>query len=257
MSWKHCIACLLLSLAGQGTAWAQLRASVGGEYYGWTEETTPEVSERGGLAVFGLEYTKPGVSGLLWGYRGNVYTGAATYDGSSLRTPTTPVTGTTSYVGMSHEGRLHYRFDVGNQRGVDLVFGAGVDIWQRRLSSVQREDYLIGFFRLGVETERNGAGWIGGGGIKMPFHTWEDAHLTDIGFGQNPTLQPGKRPSFYAQLGYRFDSPMSLIFYVDSYRFSQSKGEVVDDLTQSTKVEVYQPASNRYSIGLRLRFEFE
>lgn len=247
----------LASMLMQGAAWAQLRASVGGEYYGWSEEVTPEVTERGGLAVLGLEYTQPGTAGLLWAYRGTVYTGAATYEGSSLRTPSTPVTGTTSYVGTAQEGQLRYRFDVGGQRGLDAVLGIGVDLWQRRLSSVQREDYLIGFARLGLESERNGAGWIVGGGVKMPFHTWEDAHLTSIGFGQNPSLRPGKRPSFYAHAGYRFDSPMSVIFYLDSYRFSQSKGEVVDDLTQSQQVIVYQPASNRYSIGVRLRFEFD
>ncbi|MBI1396594.1 MAG: hypothetical protein GC151_11490 [Betaproteobacteria bacterium] len=255
---KRCLVSLTLSIAGilaGPAAHAQLRASVGSEFFSWTEDTSPEVRERGGLLAFTLEYTQRRDRGLLGAYRGKLYFGSVHYEGAELFPPFTPVVSTTEYLGTSQEAQARYRFAVGQQRAVDIVAGLGVDLWERKLSASQKEDYVIGYGRLGVETERDGEGWIVGAGIKYPFYTWEDAHLTDIGFLTNPTLTPGKDVSPYLQVGYRFD-PMAVIFYVDSFRFSQSAAEPVTHATQGPQY-IYQPASTRYSAGLRLRFDFQ
>lgn len=251
----------LVWLAGVLCAWvpaaahAQLRAGVGTEYYSWTEDTTPEVRERGGMIALALEYTRPRDAGLLWGYRGKLYFGSVNYEGSTLFPPHDPISSTTEYAGTSQEGQIRYRFNIGNQRGLDLVVGAGVDLWQRKLSVSQQEDFVIGFARLGIESERDGEGWLWGGGLKYPFHTWEDAHLDKIGFDSNPVLTPGKEISPYFHVGYRFE-PLAVVFYVDSFRFSRSPYEPVTHSTQGAQL-IFQPASTRYMAGLRLVFAFQ
>ena len=237
------------------TASAQLRASAGIESFSWKEDTTPEVKESGALLAFGLEYTRIADAGLLWAYRGRLYFGSVDYEGATLFPPVQPVTATTEYTGTVQEAQLRYRFDVGGQRGVDLVAGAGVDLWQRRLSSSQKEDYVIGFARLGLETERAGTGWLAGLGVKMPFYSWEDSHLTDIGFQQNPRLKPGKEVSGYLHAGYHFQGPLALVFYVDSLRLSRSPAEPVVHNTQGSML-IFQPASTRYSAGFKVVVDF-
>src|SRR5438067_1221883 len=61
-----------------------------------------------------------------------------------------------------------------------------------------------------------------GGGIKYPFWTRQDAHLTDIGFNANPHLEPKGTLSLYADVGYRFTRRWSVTGYYDSYRFDES-----------------------------------
>jgi len=240
-----------VSAAAALPAQAQLRVSIGTEYYSWKEDTSPEVKENGALLSAGAEYTMKKDAGLLLAYRGRLYGGEVSYDGTTLFPPNTPIQSQTRYLGMSNEGQTRYRFDVRGSRSVDLVLGVGVDVWQRTLSRSQKEDFLIGFARLGVETEAKGKGWLAGAGVKMPFYTWEDAHLTEIGFTSNPNLKPGKRPSPYLHVGYRFQDPIAVVLYVDSFRFSQSPYQAVTHTTQGPNL-VYQPASDRYSVGVKV-----
>lgn len=232
-------------------AHAQLRVSIGTEFFSWKEDTRPEVKETGALLSAGAEYTMPKDAGFLPAYRGRLYGGEVSYEGATLFPPNTPIQSQTRYIGMSNEGQVRYRFDVRGSRSADLVLGVGVDVWQRTLSRSQKEDFVIGFARLGVETEAKGPGWLAGAGVKMPFYTWEDAHLTDIGFTSNPNLKPGKKPSPYLHVGYRFQDPLAIVFYVDSFRFSQSPYETVNHVTQGGNL-VYQPASDRYSVGVKV-----
>lgn len=247
---------LVVALSGAGPAQAQLRASIGIEAFSWKEDTVPRVKETGSLLAAGLDYTRPADVGLLWAYRGRLYGGAVSYEGSTLFPPVQPVTGTTEYAGTVQEGQLRYRFDAGGQRRLDVVVGAGFDIWQRKLNARQTEDYVVGFARLGIETERDGRGWIAGGGVKIPFYTWEDAHLTSVGFDRNPVLKPGGQVSGYLHAGYRPDGPIAVIFYVDGLRFSRSPSEPVVHATNGA-TSVFQPASTRVSAGVKVQFEFQ
>jgi hypothetical protein len=232
-------------------AHAQLRVSIGTEYFSWKEDVTPAVKETGALLSAGAEYTMPRDAGFLLAYRGRLYGGEVSYTGATLFPPNTPIESQTRYLGASNEGQVRYRFDMRGSRALDLVLGMGVDVWQRTLSRSQKEDFVIGFARLGVETEAKGTGWLAGVGVKMPFYTWENAHLTDIGFTSNPILKPGKRPSPYLHVGYRFQDPIAVVLYVDSFRFSQSPYESVTHSTQGPLL-IYQPASDRYSVGVKV-----
>jgi hypothetical protein len=255
---KICLGLLLAALfAGASpVAHADLRAGVGTEFLSWKEDTTPEVKENGGLIAFALEGTQASDGGLLLAYRGRLYAGVVQYEGSELFPPRRPVSSTTEYLGTSQEVQGRYRFLVGDLRPLDLVLGVGVDLWQRKLSAKQKEDFVIGYARLGLESDSDVKGVLVGGGLKYPFYTWENAHLTDIGFTTNPILEPGKQVSPYAFFGYRFESPFALMLYVDTFRFGRSQLEPVTHATQGA-LSAFQPASTRLNVGFRVVFFFD
>jgi hypothetical protein len=236
---------------------AQLGVSAGFEYFQWTEDTDPiEVEERGALFVLGLDYTQQKEKGWLFAYRGRAYTGDVDYDGALLFSPSTPATGTTSYLGMSNEVQLRYRFPP--KRGsysVDLLTAAGYDFWERELSDFQQEDYQVAFLRLGVEVNAVGPkGWLLGAGIKYPLWIEEDGHFDDAGYDQNPKLEPGRGASLFAQVGYRFQRHLALIAYLDGYNLRESDPVFV---TQGgTEYGFLQPESTQYNIGIRLQYLF-
>lgn len=236
-------------------AHAQWRLGIGPEYFDWKEDTSPrQVTEKGPMLSGWAEYTQRREAGLVGAYRGRLYGGQVEYEGALLNAPSVPVSGNTRISGMTHEGQLRRRFDLQGTRSVDLVAGAGIDIWLRELSVWQRERYVIGFARLGVETEAGGQGWMAGIGLKMPFYTHENAHLDEIGFDRNPALKPGKEVSPYAHVGYQFADPVSVVLYVDSFKFSQSPSEAVTYL--GGPATVWQPASTLYRFGLKLMYQF-
>lgn len=241
-------ACAVLVLLAPA-AHAQWRVGIGVERYDWKEDISPiRVKETGPLASVFAEYTQRKESGLVGAYRGRMYGGQVDYDGALLFPPNTPVEGKTRINGMTHEGQLRYRSDMRGRRSVDLVAGVGVDIWNRELTAVQKEHYVIGFARLGIETEARGEGWMAGIGMKFPFYTHENAYLTDFGAPENPPLKPGKEISPYLHVGYQFAQPVSLVLYVDSFRFSES--------TAVTSMGFYQPASTQYRVGAKLMYQF-
>jgi hypothetical protein len=86
----------------------------------------------------------------------------------------------------------------------------------------------------------------------------EDAHLRDAGFDQNPILRPGKDPSFYGQVGYRFSRRWSLLGYYDSYRFGRSNAvtATANRSFPGATFSVFQPQSRMDLLGLRLQFTF-
>jgi hypothetical protein len=251
---KHhaCIA-LGLGLCMALPAAAEFSISAGVESFRWDEATTPSVSEDGPLFALGLAYTQEKDRGLLFAYRGRAYIGDVDYNGSGLFTGA-PIQGTTSYTGMANELQARWRLPAEQEYRVDFLFGLGLDIWERQLTSFQSEDYRIGYLRLGAEMAPAAkAGWTVGGGIKYPFYTDEDAHLTEIGFDSNPTLKPEGNVSFFAQVGYHFNEKFRLIAYYDSFDFDDSPAEPVNH-SLTGPITVYQPASEMRIIGLKLEY---
>lgn len=212
------------------------------------------------MAGVGLAWTQDRASGWRLGYRGRLYLGSVDYQGSFLGTDI-PVDGTTDYAGWSNEGRLAYRFP-GNPYGAELVSGVILDYWNRQLTPDQREQYWIGALRLGLRFDRQVPRAVfGEAGIKYPFWTSEDAHLTDIGFSANPHLEPKGAASLYGELGYRFTPAWSLAGYYESWRFSASpeSPRVINPGVPGCGAPgctLFQPASRADSVGLRLRYSF-
>jgi len=230
------------------------------ERFRWAESTNPSVTETGPMLGIGARFAQDLPAGWQFGWRGRLYFGSVDYNGALLST-NEPITGTTEYTGLSNEGQAVYRVP-GSPYGLELVSGLIVDYWNRQLSSFQREQYWVGSLRLGLNADRREAiGWFGGAGLKYPFYTREDAHLTDIGFNSNPRIKPKGALSAYAEAGYRFSRNWSLTGYYESYRFKQSDSTPTvfnpDIPDCAAGCRIFQPTSKVDSLGLRLQYNFQ
>ncbi len=231
------------------------------ERFRWAESTHPRVTETGPMFGIGARFSQERPAGWPFGWRGRLYLGSVDYNGSLLFTGT-PVGGTTEYTGLLNEVQAVHRLP-GNPQGLEVVSGLIWDYWNRQLSPDQREEYWIASLRLGLQADRRErTGWFGGGGLKYPFYTRENAHFTELGFSSNPRLEPKGAMSLYADLGYRFNRNLSLAAYYDSYRFKESDptpgmtNPFVPDCTPPRSCRFIQPTSNVDSLGLRLQYSF-
>ncbi len=250
------VALSLAAVIAASPARAQLAISAGIEYFQWKEDTAPiEVREDGPMFVLGLDFTQPKDKGLLFAYRGKVYIGKVDYDGALLFAPNVPVDGDTEYKGTAHEVQLRWRLAPERGYWLDVLGSAGVDLWERELSDVQEEDYTIAFVRLGVELNATGdRGWTFGAGLKYPVWTEEDAHFDDLGFDQNPELEPEGKVMGFFHAGYRFQRHLALIAYLDGFNFGES--DPVTVTSGGTSFQFFQPASRQYNWGLKLQYLF-
>jgi hypothetical protein len=226
------------------------------EQFKWQEATSPTVTEKGPRWGFGWEYEQLRPAGWQFAYRGQFRNGTVDYTGSFLFGGGA-ATARTQYTGLVNEAQGIYRL-ADSPFGLELVSGLGWDYWERNILPDQKENYSVVFLRLGVNLDaRASRGWFGGGGVKLPLYVAENAHLDELGFNQNPRLEPKGETSFYAQLGYRFTRQWSAIGYYDSYRFGESKPvATTTPAFPGTTVLVFQPASNIDTYGLRIRYSF-
>jgi hypothetical protein len=234
---------------------AELTLTGGLDYLRWVESSTPSVKETGPLYALGLAYTQDREAGALFAYRGKLWGGSVRYDGATLFGGI-PVQSDTSYTGVTNELQVRWRKPGKSGGNLDGVLGAGLDVWRRSLSSVQKEDYAIGYLRLGVESGTDESSrWTVSVGFKYPVWTYENAHLDQIGFDSNPILHPGKEVSPYSSLGYRFTSNLQAVGYYDGFRFGRSDpvqaNQVGNGLGPTTLV---QPATTMSVIGIRLEY---
>ena len=252
MARRFALALLLSLAAASGAARAEWEANVKVERFRWAESTQPGVTETGPRFGIRAAWTQRLPSGLLFGWRGELYGGSVEYSGAQLFPPNNPVSGTTEYTGIINELQAGYRIP---SSGATLVGGLGLDYWNRQLTDVQREQWWVTYLRLGGELgNRARVGFFAGAGVKYPVSIVEDAHLNDIGFDQNPKLHPGRAPSLFAELGYHFARQWTVTGYYDSYRFKQSPGERVT--AAGVPFIVFQPESRVDTFGLRLHLHF-
>ncbi|SRR5258708_590542 len=255
LGWKRLGAVALCVALLPCAAWAELTVSGGVDYLHWTETTVPEVKESGPLYTLGLAYTQDRDAGALFAYRGKLWGGTVDYNGATLFGGT-PVNSTTNYTGLNNELQVRWRKPGKRGGTLDGVLGAGLDVWRRSLSSVQKEDYAIGYLRLGVESGTDDSSkWSVSLGFKYPVWTYENAHLDEIGFDSNPILHPGKEISPFGSLGYRFASQWQVVGYYDGFRFGRSTAvqanEVATGLGPTTLV---QPATTMSIFGIRIEY---
>jgi len=243
-------AVLLPSRAG-----AEVTLSAGVEYLKWDEATTPEVSESGPLYALGLAYTQDRDRGLLLAYRGKFWLGKVDYNGATLFGGT-PVQSQTGYIGANNELQARWRKQGARGGNIDGVLGAGVDLWRRTLSSIQREDYAIGYVRLGIESGTDESSrWTASVGFKYPVWTYENAHFDEIGFDSNPILHPGKEISPYGSLGYRLTSTLQVVGYYESFRFGRSPTVQANELAMGLgPTNLVQPATTMAIFGVRVEY---
>ena len=248
------LALALLWSAGAAAGWS-FSADV--ERFRWQESTAPMVTEKGPRYGLSWEFLGERESGWQFAYRGQFRRGTVDYNGSFLFTGA-PATARVRYTGLVNEVQGIYRL-AGSRMGLELVGGLGWDYWERNILPDQREDYSLLFVRLGLNLDRRAPRtFFGGGGFKLPVYVSENARFDELGFAQNPRLEPEGRWSLYAQAGYRFSPAWSVIGYYDSYRFAESKPVAVTDPgTPGTTFFFVQPQSRLDTYGLRVRYTFQ
>jgi hypothetical protein len=244
-------------LAAAGTpAGAHWSTSAELERFRWAESVSPSVTETGARVALGLHWAQGGEGAWRLGYQGRLYGGSPDYRGSFLFSGA-PATGTTEYFGLTNELQATHRLATAAAPHLELVAGIGWDYWERQLSAFQKEEYYVGFLRLGGRLNANAyaaPGWLAAAGIKYPVYAKLDAHFRSLGFDQNPALRPGRRPSLYADIGYRFGASWSLAGYYDSYRFEASDPVIVT--ASGAQFSFFQPKSTVDALGIRLRYDF-
>ena len=217
------------------------------EYFYWQEQVDGvKVLDESGLR-YGLElsYKEPRNKGWVSAGRFKLYYGAVDYDGQTMGG--TPVKTTTDYYGGLLEGRLGYRWGLGEQQYLDLMGGIGFDFWVRSLQGEggYNEYWFPFYLKAGLEISPRERGFIGTLGIKAPIYTTQVADLTGVG-GDIVTLHPGVMPSGYSEAGYKFTKSLSLVAYFDSYWFAKSPNSL----------GFYQPESKSYQVGVKLGWSF-
>lgn len=236
-------------------ACAEVTVNAGVDYLYWEESSVPQVKETGPLYTLGLGYTQDRDAGVLFAYRGKLWGGSVNYDGATLFSGT-PVQSNTSYAGASNEVQARWRKAGKDGGNLDGVLGAGLDVWRRSLSSVQKEDYAIGYLRLGVESGSDELSrWSVSLGFKYPVWTYENAHFDEIGFDSNPILHPGKEVSPYGSLGYRFTQKLQIVGYYDGFRFGKSATVQANEIaTGQGPTTLFQPQSTMSIFGIRVEY---
>src|SRR5262249_20975692 len=170
------------------------------EHFRWAESTNPGVTETGPMLGIGGGYRQLRPEGWQFGWRGRVYYGSVDYNRALLST-NQPATGTSEDTGIRNQGQANYPLPR-HAHGMEGVRALTLAYRKRQLSADQREEYWVASVKLGLNFDRREAkGWFGGGGVKYPFWTRQDAHLTDIGFNANPHLEPQGTLSLYADVG--------------------------------------------------------
>jgi len=250
---RSLLAAALLTLsAGAQASWS---ISADLETFQWKEDGTPSVTEKGARYGLSWGYLREADAGWQWAYRGQFRRGTVDYSGAFLFTGQ-PTSARTRYTGLLNELQGSYRFP--QSLGFELLGGLGFDYWERNILPDQKEDYSVGFARLGLNIDpRAPRGFFGGAGVKFPFFISENAHLDELGFDQNERLRPKGELSVYAQAGYRFPQGWSLIGYYDGYRFGESKTvSTTSSAFPGTQFLIFQPASKVDSFGVKLQYEF-
>lgn len=261
MQFKSALMATALFAATTSLAEAGLEIGLGVEHFDWKEydgsgsQVLKEFGPRLALSV-NLTQENKDDKGLLFGYRGKIYGGKVSYNGATFGG--TPIVTDTKYKGMTNEGQAIWRFDYEGGK-LDYVLGLGWDNWRRAirndaLGMDQLEDYNIYYVRLGMNFDHTGKpGLHGGIGVKQTLYATENAHLTDLGYSPNSTLNPGKSISAYGEIGYRLsNAKWDLVGYYDGYNFAASDPVSV----LPGPVQLYQPKSEMKLLGFKAMYNF-
>lgn len=230
---------------------AQWSVEAGVERFDWREEATPlEVHEHGPRFVLAGGWMQPREQGPLFAWRGELYAGNVTYDGSLLVDPSRPATGSTTYLGTTQAAQLRWRW----QGTADAVAGIEYEGWQRRLSSSQEEIFHIVSLRLGAEHVASARRpFLAGGGVRVILSTHEEATFVYSGVAYELALEPGRGSNAYLHAGYRVSPHVTLLGYWDGMRLGRSTTVSLSTPSGPT-IQVWQPAADMWRLGVRVAY---
>jgi hypothetical protein len=266
-----CIGGVPAAYADEASPKQPLSVNVGVESFRWSEydagqrllrETGPRLTA--GITLDHLlhgDLAKP-YTVEVRGYLGFIDYDGQTQAGISAKTDV-------DYIGVSGEVMGGVR--LAGSRHMDLLGGLGVDTWTRDIQDGvaadgspalgYQEDYFILYGKLGPGfLFQNGVtrSYLQFG-IKYPFYTYEQVHLSTIGFDSDVDLKPGKKISGFAKWrmswGREGDKPrFGASIYYDSFRFSASGSKTVTG--GGVPYSVHQPESRMDVLGARLEYYF-
>jgi hypothetical protein len=221
------------------------------EHFALREHITPiEVHENGPRAALGIGFILPKARGLLFAYRGVVYGGGVGYNGSFQFDRTEAAHGTSIYLGTTQAVELRYRWP----GALDAIAGLDVDIWRRRLSTTQYEDYRFLSGRVGLRRPATAPGRVvAGGGVRFLLATAEHAMVTDAGLSYRLILSPGLGANPFLELGYQVTPRVTATGYWDGMRLGRTD-PVVLRKNGRPQATVFQPATDIDVVGVRIAY---
>jgi hypothetical protein len=223
------------------------------------------VKESGPLFGLGLAYSREFENSITFTPKGEVFFGSVDYDGQACSTdPITltsicqPATSTVDYFGIKLDGDIGRRFRKAQTSFIEPFGGFGLWAWQRDIKNGTAADgsattgyiehWSTLYFRLGVRGGMDlskGSKMFAEAGVKLPVYNENTAYVSDIGYGPDVTLHPGKQASFFAEMGTKLNRFKASIFY-EGLRFSQSS------TVSNGFYQFYQPQSTMDVFGIRI-----
>lgn len=238
-----------------GTVFAELGFRAGPEEFRWREYNSGGarlLEESGQRYRLGVDWRRRFSSDpqLFVEISGSFYLGNVDYDGQActLSGACVPYRSETRYIGEHGEATLLRRF--GGRAGALMVFGVGVDHWERQIRGDNTVSGVVEEWTLIYLLGGSGAHWNAANarfnlraGLKLPFYT---AETTDS--VATVTLRPKGRLSPFTKLtvdfGSKDDPRWGLGVYYDSYRFDES------DRERTGSIIIWQPESHQDVIGV-------
>lgn len=240
---------LLVTCLAAADARAQWTLDASVEHFSLREHVSPiDVRESGPRVAFGVGFVQRRARGLLLAYRGSVYGGNPDYEGSLQFDPSTPAKGATVYLGTTQGAELRHRWP----GGIDALAGLDLDVWRRRLSTTQREDYKSLSARFGIERQSTPSSRVvAGAGVEWAFATTEHATIVESDATYRLILSPGSGAHAMLHTGYRVSPHVTVLGYWDGKRLAQSPPLVFNKRNRS-QVIILQPATDVNLLGLRV-----
>jgi hypothetical protein len=220
----------------------------GVEQYDWREDTSPIVVHEHGPRLFlAGGWMLPRTQGLLVAYRGELYGGSVTYDGSFLLDPARSATGSSNYLGTTQAAQVRWRW----AGTADAVVGVEYETWKRRLTTTQEETYRIMSLRLGAEHMASARHPIvAGAGVRITLATGEETTFEFSGVSYAIALEPGNGSNAYLHGGYRVAPHLTLLGYWDGMHLGTSDTIALVRPSQPT-LYLWQPAVDTWRVGIR------
>ncbi len=203
--------------------------------------------------------------------RGELFGGEVDYDGQTQTG--IPAKSDTSYVGIKTEGDIGVRFRMSEGFAMEPFAGLGWRAWERDIDDTvvfngtsfvpvggATELWSIFYARLGLRADliaNERLKFFAEGVAKVALYNWEEAQdvciracPACITICQDVDLEPGKKTSYYAELGMKALRFKAALFY-ESLRFSESDVEPLGG-----GFGVLQPKSEADMYGLNMGWSF-
>jgi len=187
--------------------------------------------------------------------RGEIFGGSVDYEGETWGGE--PVQTDSNYFGFKLEGDFGWVFHVTEGSSLEPFAGLGYRWWLRDLESTHEatgylENWSSLYLRLGGRGDYSfwkSLNAFAEASLKFPIYNENTAYLGDVGL-EDVTLNPGRRPWFFAEAGIKYALFRMSVFY-EGMRFSRSRVVAIDD-----EWGVYQPKSTADIFGVNLGVSF-